>query len=197
MIADGFTFRPAFTHERDVFIWHPNITSVFPVDIFRIYYYTSCDGDAVREFEVRRRLSEIVYSAHGNYYQSCQLFPCVYLKNKKSQKSRLVDINITIEAMRLAYSDSVDVVCFAGGDGDFLALYQDIMRRGKQVCVAAFSSGLHPQVPVSVDRFFSLDPLVFMDSSPWQKKEESGLKKGPKASEMGSGQYSCDLPQEY
>jgi uncharacterized LabA/DUF88 family protein len=54
-------------------------------------------------------------------------------------------------------------VYLASGDGDYLPLLQEVMRRGKQVEVLAFSSGLNEQLTYSVDRFLSLDE-VFFDS---------------------------------
>lgn len=70
-------------------------------------------------------------------------------------------MNVAVEAMRMAYSDSVDVIWVISGDGDFIELYQDLMKRGKQVCVAALSSGLNAQVSFNVDRFFLLDQYLF------------------------------------
>lgn len=147
--------------EKDIFVWNQEIQNIFEVDIFRVNYFSSVVGDDTKIKNVKDTLSKINYTPYGNYYRGCQLHPCIYKKEKQSNKSRLVDINIAVEAMRIAYSDSIDVICIISGDGDFLELYQDIMKRGKQVCVASLSSGLNPAIPHSVDRFMPLDKYFF------------------------------------
>lgn len=153
--------KPENVFEKDIYVWNQDVQNIFEVDVFRVNYFSSTIGDEIKIKTVRDALSKIHYGMLGNYYRECQLHPCIYKKEKQSNKSRLVDINIAVEAMRIAYSDSIDVICIISGDGDFLELYQDIMKRGKQVCVAALTSGLNPAIPYSVDRFFSLDNYFF------------------------------------
>lgn len=162
MLKDtSLTPKAEILFEKDIFVWNKYIENIFQVDIFRVNYFSSVVGDESKIKRVKDTLSNVSFNPTGNYYNGCQLHPCIYKKEKQSNKSRLVDINITVEAMRIAYSDSIDVICIISGDGDFLELYQDIMKRGKQVCVAAFSSGLNPAIPHSVDNFFLLDNYFF------------------------------------
>jgi len=64
--------------------------------------------------------------------------------------------------MRFALSDAIDLVYLASGDGDYLPLVSEVMRHGKQVYVAAFSSGLNAELTHSVDEFFNLDGVFFV-----------------------------------
>lgn len=145
----------------DVLLWNDQWFSMWEIDNFRVNYYQSVIGSHELITEVERKISKCYNYQHGNYYKGCNLTPCIFKKDSRTFKSRLVDINITVEAMRMAYSDQVDVVCFISGDGDFIEVYNDLKRRGKQVCVAALSSGLNPRVPISVDRFIDLDSVLF------------------------------------
>jgi len=158
--------------EKDVFVWNNQIADLAHVDIFSIKYYTSSIGDDDKIFTLSKKLAEIKYLKSGNFYSGCQISPYIYKKDKQSNKVKIVDINIAVEAMRMAYSDSVDVIFIVSGDSDFIELYQDIMKRGKQVLVAALSSGLHPKVPIRVDRFFDLDTLLF-EKIEAEKKENN------------------------
>ena len=72
-----------------------------------------------------------------------------------------MDIQIVIDVMRFAFTDEVERVYLASGDGDYLPLISEVMRRGKQVELLAFSSGLSGALPYSVDSFYSLDNLFF------------------------------------
>ena len=66
--------------------------------------------------------------------------------------------------MRYAFTDEIDRVFIASGDGDYLPLLTKVMRRGKQVEVLSFSSGLNEVLPYSVDRFTLLDTPFFRDA---------------------------------
>lgn len=153
--------RPELVYEPDLLVWHPEMFRIWDVDNFRVNYFVSVVGDDQAITSARKSIASVKNEHGANYYRECQLTPCVFKKVKKSHKSRLVDINLAVEAMRMAYSDQVDVICIISGDGDFTEVYNDIKRRGKQVCVAALSDGLNPEVPLCVDRFIDLDTHLF------------------------------------
>jgi uncharacterized protein (TIGR00288 family) len=75
--------------------------------------------------------------------------------------------------MRFAQNPGIDVLYLMSGDGDFLPLIQETMRLGKEVYVAALSSGLNPALRYSVDSFDDLDTIFFPPPKP--------LKATPKA----------------
>jgi uncharacterized LabA/DUF88 family protein len=162
LLKDGRMPRPGVAHRPDAFVWSPHIGHpLIDTDMIRINYYTSMVGDEDAVTALRGAIAAHRYAGRADYYGPCQLHPRVYKKPQKSTKSRLVDINITIDSMRHAYTGAVDVVYLFSGDGDFVELVEDIGRSGTRVCVAAFSSGLDPRLPVVADRFFLLDDLFF------------------------------------
>jgi len=90
-----------------------------------------------------------------------KIFPKVFRKAKRSAKSKGVDINLTIDMLNHAYHDDFDLAYLISGDGDFIPLIETVMRLGKRVYVLALSSGLNPQIPVSVDEFECIDSKLF------------------------------------
>ena len=156
-------------HEQDVFVWHPKITRNADfqlVKVVRVCYYTSVVGDEQQVIEVKRKLARIQFDTMADYGgMSGQIGPVVFKKPSKSQKTRNIDVQIVIDVMRFAFTDEIDRVYLASGDGDYLPLIQEVMRCGKQVDLLAFSSGLNNALPYSVDNFFNLDPVFFRGES--------------------------------
>lgn len=167
MVSDGgFQPRADVQHERDVFVWHPNITKWAIIDFIRAQYYSSAVGDEPKLALIKRRISKIwfefdVTSDTEETKSKLQLVPVLFKKKAQGRKSRQVDIAITIDMMRSAFLPSVDMLYLLSGDGDYLPLISEVMRHGKQVLVAAFSSGLHSDIPSSVDEFLCLDDIFF------------------------------------
>jgi uncharacterized LabA/DUF88 family protein len=64
--------------------------------------------------------------------------------------------------MRFAFTDEIERVYLVSGDGDYLPLVEEVMRRGKQVEILALSSGLNHALPYSVDSFYELDNALFV-----------------------------------
>jgi uncharacterized LabA/DUF88 family protein len=153
----------------DIFVWNRTFANGSGIqgittDLLRINYYTSVVGDDDKLNEIRQMIAKECYRHHGDVYGTCQLNPRVYKRERRGLKTRLVDINMVIDVMRSSYTADVDVVYLFSGDGDFLHLIEDVVRRGRKVCVGAFSSGLHPALAYTADRFINLDPLFFKPS---------------------------------
>ena len=167
---EGYKPHKENVHIQDLFVWTPDIAKHFLKEVIRVWVYTSAVGDPNTIQQIRKKISAIPYQygrgGQGDYYGEGTLVPRVFKKEKRAHKSRLVDIHIAIDAMRHSFSESVDQIVFFTGDGDFVALFEAIMRRGKTVHVGAFSSGLDPRIPTVVDRFIDLDTLFFEQSSP-------------------------------
>lgn len=68
---------------------------------------------------------------------------------------------MTLDIMTNVYQDKLDTVYMVSGDGDFIPLIKECIRLGKQVHVAALSSGLNPDLPNVADKFISLDDMYF------------------------------------
>ena len=163
MVASGRTPAQKVIHIPDVFVWHPDVLSWHGLgSVFRVAYYTSVVGDDQRVSDMSKAIAANTFSSPTDLGgTNGQLVPVVFKKPARSQKSRNVDIQIVIDVMRYAFTDEVDRVYIASGDGDYIPLLTEVMPRGKQVEVLAFSSGLNDRLPYSVDRFELLDTPFF------------------------------------
>jgi len=166
-IAGGRSPRKSVVHLPDTFVWTERIThrryTGLP-NIARVYYYTSVTGDDDQVQETKERLcAQSFASPLSGEAHIAQVVPIVFKKLKKSSKTRNVDIQIVIDVMRFAFSGGIDRVYLASGDGDYLPLIQEVMRRGVQVELLAFKSGLNPRLKASVDKLHLLDDAFFED----------------------------------
>lgn len=91
---------------------------------------------------------------------SGRLCPHVLKKEKNSQKTKSVDINITTDTLRHTYNDSLDTLFLLSGDGNYIPLIQEVMRQGKRVAVGAFSNGLNQTLLHIADGFLDLILLM-------------------------------------
>ncbi|MBU0637939.1 MAG: NYN domain-containing protein [Planctomycetes bacterium] len=166
MRAEDRVPRDGVLHKEDAYVWHPDIARFRAWDLIRTGYYTSQVGDENKIYEMELELSSVRYKfiRPSRLRDYGFIVPRVFKKPSASQKVASVDINICIDAMRHSYSDTIDEILLLTGDGDYIPLIQDIMRRGKIVYVGAFSSGLNPAIPKTADEFLDLD-AVFFDRS--------------------------------
>ncbi len=164
MIQQGYRSRESVIHTLDKLVWVKSIENLWDTDFYRVSYYTSCVGDADAVNNLKKEISNIGFELSGghlSYYGKIDLTPHVYKKPKSSTKSRLVDINICIDAMRYACSTGTEVVAILSGDGDFCELVKELQRQGRKVCVGAFTSGLAEELTYLPDSFISLDNIFF------------------------------------
>lgn len=163
LVTKGRKPNDGVVHQPDCFVWHPNLTQRTHFNFVRVTYYSSVVGDDPRILEVKSALAKIPFTCRpgANVILTGQIVPAIFKKPAKSQKTRSVDIQIVIDIMRYAFSNSIELVYLASGDGDYLPLIAEVMRHGTQVYAGALSSGLHPEIPHSVDEFFDLDQLFF------------------------------------
>ena len=163
MVAAGAKPDSRVIHIPDVFVWHPNVIRWHELrKVIRVGCYTSVVGDDTKVAEVQKAIAKTTYwSSADDGAMHGQIVPIVFKKPARSQKTRNVDIQIVIDVMRYAFTDEVDRLYLASGDGDYLPLLTEVMRRGKQVEVLAFSSGLNEKLTYSVDRFVGLDEIFF------------------------------------
>lgn len=141
-------------------VWHKNFTMTLSVDMVRVSYYTTQVGDDQKLAEARKQIAEYEYlyrSPVGRQYCRGRLCPHVFKKERKRQKTKSVDINLTIDALRHTYNDSLDTLIILAGDGDYIPLIQEVMRQGKRVLIGAFSEGLNPDLMHLADGFLDLD----------------------------------------
>lgn len=161
-------------YEPDIYVWHRDMIKDKIRDILRVTYYTYATGSDEKILETKKDIQKIQYrysgekSGGGGRYVGIsqtpglgQIVPCVFKKQKKSAKRKGVDIRMTIDMLNCSLMDNVDGIYLISGDGDFIPLIQEVMRRGKQVHVMALSEGLNPEMPVSADSFTCIDGLLF------------------------------------
>jgi uncharacterized LabA/DUF88 family protein len=166
MLALGYESTDSVIHEPGFFVWHPKISTNTLLNIVRVLYYTSVVGDENKITEAKKRIAQVNYQFDAYSFQgSAQIYPCVFKKLAQSKKTRSVDINIVIDIMRYAYSDAIDQIYLISGDGDYLTLIHEVMRRGKQVMVGALSSGLNHALVHNVDEFVDLDNFFFKSNA--------------------------------
>jgi uncharacterized LabA/DUF88 family protein len=68
---------------------------------------------------------------------------------------------MTLDMLSHVYKNNVDAVYLFSGDGDYQPIIKEIIRQGKTVYIAVFSSGLHPSVKQLADEFIDLDTIFF------------------------------------
>jgi len=172
MLKEGRTPLPTVIHEPDVFVWSSAVIGSEIGDIRRVAYYTSVVGDDEKVLATIRRLRQQQYQcADGRLARTSNLVPIVYKKAKKEQKSRAVDINITVDALRAVTNGSAGMVRIFSGDADFVPVVEELMRLGATVAISALSSGLSPKLETCADSFALLDAKFFQpmpDSQPPQ-----------------------------
>jgi uncharacterized LabA/DUF88 family protein len=161
MLKNGKKPNPNTKHQPDTFIWHEHLSGTVQARVVRVGYYTSVVGDDLLLQNVRAALAAI--EAPRLRMTSIQVCPFVYKRPSKSQKNKIVDVNLTIDVLRHTYQGDVDIVCLVSGDGDYLPLIKEVMRHGKQVHVFAFSSGLAEELRYTADHFQLLDQWFFLD----------------------------------
>ena len=170
MLRSGAQARQGIEHRQDVYVWCDRVTRSpgWALEkIVRTYYYTSVAGDEATANAVRDDLARLKFSSRGDDggIAEQQIIPVVFTKSSQDRKTRKVDIRIVIDVMRFAFTNEVERVYLASGDGDYLPLIEEVMRRGKQVELLAFSSGLNPTLPRSVDNCHRLDDAFFDDGN--------------------------------
>ena len=169
MVASGRNPRDGVAHKPDTYVWSGKLThdpyAGLP-NLVRVHYYTSVVGDSALIEATQCEMAAITFASPGPDRRHVgQLVPLVFKKDKKSKKARNVDLQIIVDVMRYAFTDSVDRVYLATGDGDFIPLISEVMRRGKQVELLAFSSGLSPLLRSRVDRLHIIDDIFFKDEA--------------------------------
>ena len=164
MLQGGRKPSDGVNHIADVFVWHPKLRKIAGrMDIVRIGYYTTVVGDDKKVEEVKQLIAESKYefSQLNGGDANGTLVPYVYKKSRKGAKTKSVDINLTIDALRYAYGESIDQIVLLSGDGDYIPLLREIMSRGKMVKAFALSSGLNKEIQYNVDDLLVIDNLYF------------------------------------
>jgi uncharacterized LabA/DUF88 family protein len=145
-------------HRVDEFAWCDSLALPVIFDPIRAYYYASVvgDDDKVRDLEdyIRARPAGL---SQMHATSKPFLYPRVYKKPSKSNKTTTVDVQICVDVLTHTYQNDLDIVLLVTGDADYLSLARAVVSRGKRLLIAAFSDGLARELVPIADRFISLD----------------------------------------
>ena len=176
MLGKGFVPKIEVCHEQDVYAWQQGLVvrmDVEEIEIIRAYYYTSVVGDDVKVRSVVDDLKKLQARAEGRLFRRSSqivyhhLYPVVFKKAKQSNKTKVVDIQLAVDVLTHVYQNNLDTVCLFSGDGDYKAVINEVIRRGKQIYIAAFSDGLNLELKQLADKIIDLDHAFFdLDKSP-------------------------------
>lgn len=148
-------------HVADIYVWHPDSFKPQLHEVIRATYYTYVVGDDSKVAFFEDSIKELGFRSDLVTQRGVQLYPRVFKKLKKSVSGKGVDIQMTVDILTHTYQNNIDAVYLLSGDGDYIPLINEVMRMGKQVYVAAFSSGLAHKLKTVADEFTLLDDIYF------------------------------------
>ncbi len=79
---------------------------------------------------------------------------------------------------------SIELLFLARGDGNYLPLLEEIMRQGKEVYVAALSSGLAQSLRSSVDDFLDFGHYLFQAATARAGSDRGAKGHAPRQAEV-------------
>ena len=162
MLKEGYTAYGNILHQENKYVWHPKIVHGQESPIARVSYYTTYVGDSNAIEELQKEISQLDYqyfSIGSTSQRFGKVNPHVFKKSRQGQGTKSVDINICVDALRHIGSEGLVTVLLITGDGDYLPLINELMRRGINVNVKALSSGCNPSLEHVPDSFTLLDPI--------------------------------------
>lgn len=166
MLASGRSPSPNLIHVQDSFVWVPELTTWTEMNLIRVLYYTSVVGDDAKVANVSATIGQTKFRCiAGGSKGLATLIPRVHKKPSNSKKSKVVDVDLTIDVMRAALTMPIDGIFLLSGDGDYLQLVKEVTRSSKQIYVGAFSSGLSDSLRHNVENFVDLDRMFFPPSA--------------------------------
>lgn len=155
----GRTLRPGPHYMQDVYIWFSGGqlgSSRGHVDAGRLglkphslrsFYYTSVQGDDDKIRIVRQSLANLAFA------------PVVFKKAPR-QKTKGVDIQLTIDLLTNAFRDNFQVAVLVAGDADYVPIVKEVQRLGKVVSLAFLCDetigGLNPELKLACDAFVDI-----------------------------------------
>jgi uncharacterized LabA/DUF88 family protein len=168
LLSKGRRPAPDVYHEPDVIAWAPDAVRPDLHHVIRATYYASAAGDEQRISklaEIIRTLQFRQYAPPGALHISSllgnKMTSYILKKQNKAQKSKGIDIQLTVDILVNAYQNNLDTVYLLSGDADFVPVLEEVRRLGKRIYVAAFSSGLNPRIRAVADEFHDLDGCFF------------------------------------
>jgi uncharacterized LabA/DUF88 family protein len=160
-LVSGCIPKDGIQNKKDTFVWHPLTINGDRHEIIRAIYYTFTVGNGEIINEVSNKTKELTFNQDRQSSLPIHLRPAVFKKDKQGKKTKGVDIQITVDILTNLFNDNLDTVLLITGDGDFLPIINEIIRRGKQFYFASFKSGLNKKLLNYVNKYIELDEIYF------------------------------------
>jgi len=179
MLKKGMIPRDDIVHKKEAIVWSKNTIRPFWNVIKRATYYTYIIGDDEKISEINKLIKTLVFNQYHVYNMRQpikipeHLTPCIFKKHR-NKKAKGVDIQMTVDILTNIYQDNLDTIFLVSGDGDYLPVIQEALRKGKQVYLSAFSSGLNEQMVHIVDEFIKLDYIYFKSDDLLRTEKQKG-----------------------
>jgi uncharacterized protein (TIGR00288 family) len=157
-------------YKRDVYVWLPSVVWPALNVVLRATYYTYMVGSEEAVLATSEEIRSMTFNQYSVPGQAAPgrlintLTPRVFSK-PKNRNGKGVDIQMTVDILGNIYQGNVEAILLVSGDGDYEPVLAECKRMGKQVYVAAFSSGLSPKLRLSADHFTDLDGQFFQPAS--------------------------------
>jgi uncharacterized LabA/DUF88 family protein len=172
MIRNGWLPVSSNFHEADNCVWSGFVPVPNDHFLIRANYYTSVVGDDNKIETVFNSLKQQAINGSSSIFsagkrqiiQGAQnLFPVVFKKPSRSNKTKIIDIRMTVDILSNVYQNNIDSVYLISGDGDYEEVIKEIIRMGKRIYISALSDGLNPKLRKLSDECFVLDPFFFKE----------------------------------
>ena len=170
MLTNGLVPQPGIFHQPDIYVWHNNFYIPTDHHVIRAHYYTSLVGDdeklgsinsELKKMEVKIQRFDFLAEHVKHHTFTSPLYPVIIKKSQKSNKTKLVDIRMAVDILTHVYQDNLDAVYLLSGDGDYEEVIREVIRKGKQIFIGAFSDGLNPVLKTLPDQLLILDSIFF------------------------------------
>jgi uncharacterized LabA/DUF88 family protein len=166
-MAKGRQTHPQVSYKKNAYVWAED--AIFPDwnQIVRATYYTSCQGDSNCLTTISQDISKLKFQQFSNAYipwlseRLGNNLRAKVFKKPSQERSKGVDIQITIDILTNTFNNNLDTVFIVSGDGDYAPVLEEVIRHGKRVYVAALSSGLNRKMVDLADKFYDLDAVFF------------------------------------
>ena len=133
MVKKGREPASGVVHDPDIFVWHQRATICRQCEIVRATYYTSAVAAPEALDEIRDRIQKLNFDQPHTTGYGGNLSASIFKKDKCSQKSKGVDIQLTTDLLTHSLLNHLDIAFLITGDADFVPVIEQVKRHGKQV----------------------------------------------------------------
>jgi uncharacterized LabA/DUF88 family protein len=175
-LNDVFLWMPYAEADYPLFAgggWRPDRGGGGPQRSERAYFYTSVPGGNSRTVE-KTNLA----------LRKLNFEPRVFVKKKKGEQSKGVDVSLTTALVSHAYRDDFDVAFLFCGDADYVPVVEEMKNAGRRVVVVFFDKpfGLSIELRIAADRFIDIGAFF---ANRWRELATNSERAAEKAAKKG------------